>query len=270
MMIVTMMTALLLGILQGLTEFLPVSSSGHLVLAQRLLGWSTPGIAIDVLLHLATLLAVVAAFWPDVVRLVIGFLQLLHIPAGRRDPGAVRMFVWVLVGSIPAALLGIFLGDLFESLFSRPAAVGIFLLLTGLELWFAGRMRGWRKADRLSLTDALVMGLGQGVAIAPGLSRSGTTLSAGLLMGIDRETAFRYSFLLSIPAIGGAALLKVKDLVTLTQNVGTGVLAAAFVSAFVFGLAAIVILRRLVIAGKLRYFAYYCAFVGVMAIAFIR
>jgi undecaprenyl-diphosphatase len=89
-------------------------------------------------------------------------------------------------------------------------------------------------------------------------------------MGIDRETAFRYSFLLSIPAIGGAALLKVKDLVTLTQNVGTGVLAAAFVSAFVFGLAAIVILRRLVIAGKLRYFAYYCAFVGVMAIAFIR
>jgi undecaprenyl-diphosphatase len=103
MMIVTMMTALLLGILQGLTEFLPVSSSGHLVLAQRLLGWSTPGIAIDVLLHLATLLAVVAAFWPDVVRLVIGFLQLLHIPAGRRDPGAVRMFVWVLVGSIPPA-----------------------------------------------------------------------------------------------------------------------------------------------------------------------
>lgn len=250
--------AALLGLVQGLTEFLPVSSSGHLAIAQHFLpGFEQPGLLFDVLLHAGTTLAVVIYFRQDIWKLLSCFF--------RKDSYAVddRHTFWMLVlGSIPTAIIGLTGKDFFQSLFENLTVIGCMLLLTAMLLIVAEKVRkDGRGLAQLKTNDALLVGTIQGLAIIPGISRSGSTIACLLLRGIDGEAAARFSFLLALPAVGGAMLLSLKDL----QNVSNGDLPAYGIGAliaFVSGLFAIRWLMNVVRRKRLVGFAIYCLLVG--------
>lgn len=262
--------AIILGIIQGLTEFLPVSSSAHLVFMTDILGLPQ-NVAFDTLLHIGTLVAVVAYFWKDLIQIISSFISsLLDILRGKFKEGLeekpFKKLSWlIIVGTIPAGIMGILLEKQFEALFNSVLYVGFFLIITGLLLWGAERVKlGNKDVKDISFKNALVIGVAQGIAIAPGISRSGATISAGLFSGLNRELAAKFSFLLSIPAIVGAALVQVKDITTFDTS--TVVLIAGFVSAVIFGYLAIKLLLKIIKERTLMIFAYYCWIVGVAAI----
>ncbi len=262
--------AIILGIIQGLTEFLPVSSSAHLVFMTDILGLPQ-NVAFDTLLHIGTLVAVVAYFWKDLIQIISSFISsLLDILRGKFKEGLeekpFKKLSWlIIVGTIPAGIMGILLEKQFEALFNSVLYVGFFLIITGLLLWGAERVKlGNKDVKDISFKNALVIGVAQGIAIAPGISRSGATISAGLFSGLNRELAAKFSFLLSIPAILGAALVQVKDITTFDTS--TVVLIAGFVSAVIFGYLAIKLLLKIIKERTLMIFAYYCWIVGVAAI----
>ena len=254
--------AIVLGILQGATEFIPVSSSGHLVLVPWLLRWPEPGLVFDTMVHWGTLLAVLAYFWRDWWRLITAWLRGLF-RWDWSDPHA-RMLWLLVIGSVPAALLGLFLEDFFESLFSEPVWVSIFLLVTAALLIVSERLaRQGREARDLNWKDALIIGAAQGAAIAPGISRSGATISAGLWRGLTRADAARFSFMLSTPVILGAGLLQLLGLrEEPAAQANLSVLAAGFVAAALAGYICIWALLRYLQRGRLYPFAIYCALAG--------
>lgn len=241
------MKFVLLGLVQGLTEFLPVSSSGHLVIAQRLL--NVPhSIPFDVTVHLATLLAVILYFWRDIIKLF-------------RQPRFVGL---LLLSTAITGVIGVAFSDQFEALFSSTRAVGIFLILTGIVLFAAESFpKGKKEIGQLNLWDAVLIGLAQSAAIAPGLSRSGTTVSAGLMRGLNRELAARFSFLLSIPAILGAGLFEVKKIAAVPDLMP---LILGGIAAFISGYLAIGIFMRIITRFDLRFFSYYCLAVGLIVL----
>lgn len=257
--------AVLLGVLQGLTEFIPVSSSGHLVVVPALLGWPEPGLAFDTILHLGTLLAVLVYFRDDWLRLVRAGLGSL---GRRRIETPDEWQAWLVVlGCVPAALAGLLLEEWFAGVFGSPVAVGYFLLVTA-ALLVAGEAIGRRERDltKLRLPDALAIGLAQAVAILPGVSRAGATISAGLLLGLDRSAAARFSFLLAAPIILGAGLTQLPDALREHAS-GLGELALGFGAAAVTGYLCIGFLLRYLRRGSLYPFAVYCALIGVVTIA---
>ena len=266
--------ALILGIVQGLTEFLPVSSSAHLVFVPYIIG-TTSSLAYDTLLHIGTLIAVVAYFWNDIINMIKSFFSsLLDIPRGQFRKGLqedqFKKLAWfVIIGSIPAGLAGILFKDSFEGLFSNIIAVGFFLIITGFLLW-GSEMMSRKISDKTSLKEmsvkkSILVGIAQAFAIAPGISRSGATISAGLFLGIERELAARYSFLLSIPAILGAALVQAKD-ITSFMDIGSAAAIAGFIAAIISGYLAVRFMLKLVKEKNLLPFAYYCWIVGPLAI----
>jgi undecaprenyl-diphosphatase len=264
--------AIILGLVQGATEFVPVSSSGHLVVVPWLLGWAEPGLVFDTVVHWGTLVAVLAFFWRDWWRLIAAWVRgLVRWKWG--DPDARLM--WLLIaGSIPAAVIGYLLESFFESLFGKPAWVSVFLLVTA-GLLALGEWLGRRTRDigDLRLPDALLVGLGQAAAIAPGLSRSGTTIVAGLLRGMERPAAARFSFLLSTPVIFGAGLFKLLDLFGAPDPLAqVPILLVGFVTAAVSGYLCIWGLLRYLQRGKLYIFSAYCVWVGVscLIVALVR
>ncbi len=247
------LAAALLGLVQGLTEFLPVSSSGHLVLFQRWLPHPGDPIAFDLVLHLGTLVPVLGVFRQD-VRTVLTDATAGEGPFLQR-PG-VRLALLVVLGSVPTAVIGLAFEDLFEQLFANPISVGVAFGITGLVLLSTRWLRpGSRQLGELSWWRAALIGLVQGLAITPGISRSGSTIAAAMFLGIDRGLAARFSFLLSVPAISGAFLLKARDLDL--QSIALAPLAVGFVVAALSGWGALVLLLKLVNAGDFSRFAYY-------------
>ena len=211
--------AIVLGAVQGLTEFLPISSSAHLVLVPWLFGWSDPGLTFDVALHLGTLAAVLAYFWRDIVRIALALARGLAIRKPLAEPDA-RLGLLIAAGSIPGAVAG-YLGDKpIEAYFHRAeagrsalAVIAVVLILMGLLLGLAELVARHRRGlEELRLRDALVIGTAQMLALIPGVSRSGSTLTAGLFLELRRETAARFSFLLALPITFGAALKQALDL----------------------------------------------------------
>lgn len=268
---INIIQALILGMVQGLTEFLPISSSAHLVIVPELLGVES-SLAFDTLLHVGTLIAVISYFRSDVIAMIKAlFSSLADIPRGRfkeeiRNDQFKRLAWLILVGTIPAGLMGILLKDFFESLFSSVSAVGFFLLITGFILWGVERMpRGEKKTKEISFTNSLIVGIAQGCAIAPGISRSGATIATSLYLGFDREMAARFSFLLSIPAILGAALIQLKDL-TAGFDISTGAFVGGLISAMIFSYLAIKFLMGYIKKHSLVIFAYYCWTVGIITL----
>lgn len=258
--------AIILGIVQGATEFIPVSSSGHLVLVPWLLGWDSPGLVFDTVVHWGTLVAVLAYFWRDWWILITAWFRGL-VRWDWSDHNA-RLLWLILLGTIPAAVIGYLLEDFFESLFGAPVWVSIFLLVTAglltVSEWLGWRTR--RLAD-LHWPDALIVGLGQAAAIAPGISRSGATISVGLLRGFRREEAARFSFLLATPIILGAGLFKLMDLFSAPEPLAQiPMLVAGFVAAAVCGYLCIWFLLRYLQRGKLYPFAIYCACLGLFGL----
>jgi undecaprenyl-diphosphatase len=260
--------ALFLGALQGLTEFLPISSSGHLTLAQALIGLGEPDIFFDVVLHVGTLLAVLTYYRRDLLHIAADLVA-PRIPgtgffasdnwSGR--PGR-YLALMIVAGSIPTAVIGLAFKDFFESAFSSLFMVGAMLLVTALLL--VGTLYTRKHADKpLSLWKALVIGTTQALAILPGLSRSGTTIATAFYLKIKPAEAARYSFLLSVPAIGGALLLKLKDMSL--KHLDLGLLAIGFVTSAVVGYLALWLLIKLVTRGQLHWFALWCVFVAMLA-----
>ena len=274
--------AFLLGVIQGATEFIPVSSSGHLTLVPWFLGWQFDPVlknAFDVMTHWGTLVAVAAVFWQDLVGLVRGGLRTLdglrrsglegYRACLRRD--AAGRLAWLIVlGSIPAAVAGLLFEDFFEMLFGTPVLVSVLMLVTAAVLAASERFgRQGRLLDDLKWGDALRIGLGQSAAIAPGISRSGATIASGLASGIERATAARFSFLLSTPVILGAGVWQLKDLVGSSgwQVHLPAMLVGLSISAIV-GYASIRFLLAYLRRHRLYPFAVYCLLVGVTGLLF--
>ncbi len=262
----SLLEALILGIVQGATEFLPISSSGHLVLTEALLGISGGGLLIEVTLHLGTLLAVLIYFRRRIVWLLTG-----GVARGEEGERARRWLLWLALGTIPAVVVGLGLRGAIEQLFESTTAALVGLLVTG-GILFSSR---WSRARGRSAVSsaALFIGLGQALAIMPGISRSGTTIAAGMWLGVDRTEAAEFSFLLSIPAIAGAALLQTWDLISGSApdaSMLAGALLPGFAAAFISGYAAIAGLLGILKRRGLVPFAWYCWAVALAGLVFIR
>ncbi|OPX59138.1 MAG: undecaprenyl pyrophosphate phosphatase [Methanobacterium sp. PtaB.Bin024] len=267
--------AIIMGAVQGLTEFLPISSSAHLVIIPEIMGVKS-SLAFDTLLHVGTLLAVVGYFWKDIIAMIQAFVSsIIDIFHGNfkkniKEDSFKRLTWLVIIGTIPAGLMGVLFKSEFENLFSSVAAVGFFLLITGVILWGAewigkrNKDKEGKKIKEVTFTNSLVIGLFQGFAIAPGISRSGSTIAAGLFSGLERKLAARYSFLLSIPAILGAALIQAKDIASFDTNMGVAV--AGFLSAMVFSYLAVKFMMSYIQKHSLVIFAYYCWIVGAVTL----
>jgi undecaprenyl-diphosphatase len=252
--------AFVLGVVQGMAEFLPVSSSGHLVLVPAAFGWSEPSIGFDVMLHLATLVAVVGYFRRDLVLLIRAFFS------RRSDLAAERKLAWLIIAAtIPTGIIGLAFDDFFTSLFSNVTAVGVFLLLTAAILALSEMLS--RKAlhdpSGMKWSHAIAIGLAQGMAIAPGISRSGATMAAGLGVGLDREQAARFSFLLSVPII---LLVGAKTGLDVALHGGAlpspAVCIVGFLAAAISGYAVIAGLLSWLRRRSLLVFSVYCAVLG--------
>jgi undecaprenyl-diphosphatase len=269
---VNVIQAIVLGLVQGATEFIPVSSSAHLVLVPWLLGWAEPGLLFDVLLHLGTLLAVLAVFWRDLLNLVAPWWD--SVRRRKLDTPESRLAWWIILGTIPTVLMYVLWGDQFEALFHSPQRVSLVLLVTGLWLALAERLgRKEGQAEDMGWPQSLLIGVAQGCAMAPGISRSGATIGAGMLLGLKRDAAARFSFLLAIPVVLGAGLVKVIDLLG-TRSLDTPLsplLLGVFV-AFLSGYACIRFLLAYLKRRGLGIFAAYCWLVGLgtLTLYFLR
>ena len=265
----TKIQALILGLLQGITEFLPISSKGHLVIVQQLMGYKDNPLFFDVMLHLGTTLVVLVYFRRDILAL-IGSLM------GRDSegwPGTAaqgrRVVLWIIIGTIPAAAAGVLFKHILEPTYKSSLYAGFGLLVTATVLAIADRISvGEREAESLGPVGSLIVGVGQAFALLPGISRSGSTICASIFMKLNRRDAARYSFLLSVVAILGAAVMELKE----AHHTGMGhihmsVVLIGVVASFVSGLFALNLLVRVLTRGRLIWFAAYCAFAGIAAIA---
>ena len=249
--------AIVLAVIQGLTEFLPVSSSGHLVMAQHWFGqFSEKNLLYDVMLHMATVTAILLYFWQDLLTLVKGYLG-LPTEQGSMFQGCERQTIHnVLLASVPTAMIGLGIESIGFSTLARPSLVAVMFLVTGVILWLARGETSGRSAKEMKLWDAIIIGVIQGAAVFPGISRSGSTIAGGMFLGLDRELAARFSLLISIPAIVGATLLELIKVFGQThESIGIYILGMA-VAALV-GYWSIGVILRLVRHNHFYLFSYY-------------
>lgn len=267
-----LLSAIILGAVQGISEFLPISSSGHLIIVPAILGVQT-SIVFDTILHLGTLVAIFTFFWKDIINIIKGFiLSILDLTEskevfleGLRKVPEKRLSWLLIIATIPTGIIGIIFKDAVETIFRSTVYVGIFLIITGIILYLSERRAsGNITASNMSFKNAIVIGICQGLAVLPGISRSGSTIAAGLFEGLNREYAARYSFLLCIPAVLGAGLIQAKDIVTM--DVSAMVLVAGFFSSVIFGYLSIKLLLKMIEGWNLDIFAYYCWIVGILTV----
>lgn len=270
----SILNAIILGLIQGIAEFLPISSSGHLSILNNLFAMNTTEdghLFFDVLLHLGTLFSVCVVYWQDIVSMfyeVLGFLQIGPQANQRRAHyPAARLFLMIVLGTLPLFLI-LPVNDMLEGLYYKSVFIGVMLVLTGCILYIADKMQQGRKTEKnMSMLDALIIGLCQMVATIPGLSRSGTTITAGLATGLRRDFAVKFSFLLSLPAVLGANILTFSK--AIRDGINWSYLPAYLVGtvvAILSGIASISLLKRIASKGKFGGFAYYCWVVGVLSI----
>ncbi|MBR4784012.1 MULTISPECIES: undecaprenyl-diphosphate phosphatase [Fibrobacter] len=280
-----MLESIILGLLQGLAEFLPISSSGHLVLGKELLGVSEAGMFFDIMLHAGTLLSIFVVFRKKIVEIIVGCIH--------RDPVQLKEAGYIVLASIPTAIIGIGFKKPLESLFENPRAVCVALLVTATLLFVSqwgrtGSKHPEAEGVKMNWWRALVTGVVQGIACIPGISRSGSTISGMIFMGVNRKYAGEFSFLMSIPAVGGAALLDVikwvkcqgmtpekalldpeKAMKCIDAGSFSPELLAGMLVAFIAGIFALVWLMNFVQKGKFHYFSYYLWIVGILGLIFI-
>jgi undecaprenyl-diphosphatase len=254
--LVTLIEVFILAVVQGLTEWLPISSSGHLVITQKALGLNLP-LIYSVMLHFGTLIVVLTVFRRDIADIIKALVKCNF----EGEDGKLALFI--AVGSLPIAFTGFIFHDFFESLFSNLPAVGLALLITGFVLFVSEKRVGNRK---MGIRDSLLIGVAQAIAIIPGVSRSGVTISTGLLRKVDKAATFKYSFLLSAPAIAGATLIESKELVV--GNVNLIPLFLGTIVSMLVGYTSLKILQKMVMRKKIHLFAYYCWVIGVAIVFF--
>ena len=250
----TVFDALLLGIIQGLTEFLPISSSGHLVIGQELLGISVPGNAFEVIVHLGTLVSVLIVFWRDIYDI----LKSLNSKVTK------TYVLTIIIGTIPAAFIGIGLGDKIGAAYEDIRVVATALVFTGLFLLLTKFIE--TKTNQISVGKGFLIGLTQALAIIPGVSRSGITISTGMFLGVAPEESAKFSFLLAIPAIAGAGLITTIDLVG-SSDIGISIQIGlvGFLSSLIIGWISLKVLIGLIKTGKFYWFGIYCILIGLIS-----
>jgi len=248
----TLFDATILGIIQGITEFLPISSSGHLVLGQALLGVDSPGNVVEVVTHLGTLLSIIWVFWKDLSSILISF----------QNKDTQKYILFLIMGTLPAVIIGLAARDMITDLFDSISMVAGSLIFTGIILLLTQKLN--RKNKQLNLKKGLLIGLTQAFAMVPGISRSGMTISTGLALGLSGKDAAKFSFLLAIPVIAGAGLLTVLDTQPGSISIPMLQLLLAFFSAFIVGTISIKWLLGLLESGKFHRFGYYCIMVGLI------
>lgn len=262
----TFLQSLALGALQGITEFLPVSSSGHLLVARHFMGLDEIPLLFDVLMHVPTLLAVALVFRKRLGRLVLSFWGWLQ---GRRDPEVhehMRLLTAIVVATMVTGIIGILLSRVIGDDSLPPRVVGVLFVVTAAILIASRRFRGAKGYSEIGMREGLITGLGQGIGVLPGISRSGITIASSLAAGLARERAGEYAFLVSIPAIIGALALKLPESGSL--GVSVPVMAAGLCASFVFGVLALKLLLRLIRGGRLYLFAWYLVPLGIVVLIF--
>jgi undecaprenyl-diphosphatase len=257
-----------LGLLQGFTEPIPISSSGHLVLARDILGVEAEGLSFEILVNFGSLIAVLLIYREDIIRLVKNGVRYIF----SRDEDAKEDFHFILmlvIATIPTGIIGLLLEDKMGEL-SKPIVIGITLLVTGVALWVIRNLRGKKNDRHISVKDAFIVGLAQSVALIPGISRSGATIVASMLVGMKQETALRFSFLLYIPVSFGVGLLSVEDIAT-DPNIDTLWIPyiLAFISSIIASYFALKWFMNIMARGNLKYFAFYCFIVGALVLLFL-
>lgn len=259
---------LILGLLQGFTEPIPISSSGHLELVQHFLGVGIEGVSFALLVNSASLIAVLIIYREDIIRLLKNGLSYIKTKdtATKSD---FHFIIYLVVGTIPAGVLGILFEDFISEKLASIKTVGISLLITGAALWLIRNLRGRKNDTDLSLKDAVIVGLAQAVALIPGISRSGATIVAAMGLGMKQETALRYSFLLYIPVSAGGMILSLKETLT-DPNIATLALpyTVAFIASLVATYFALKWFMNIMAKGNLKYFSYYCFIVGTLVVIF--
>jgi len=260
---------IILAVIQGLTEFLPVSSSGHLVIFQHFFDLKESMVSFDISVHFGTLLAVIIVFRKEIQGIIISLFSSLKsfikgdhsLALINQDPETKLAFL-IIIGSIPTGIIGLALHDLVDKLFSSIILTGMMLIITGFFLWGTKNIKENNKnIENFSIKGALLIGLIQGIAILPGISRSGSTIAMGIFLGLNRKTAAKYSFLLSVPAVAGAEILNIKSLYTAPPFPLTITLSGIAIS-FIVGVCALKLLLYFVKQGHLHYFSPYCWFAG--------
>lgn len=247
--------AIILGIVQGITEWLPVSSSGHLVLFQQLFGLGE-SVAFDALVHIATVIVIFMVFWKDILAMLRSLL------AWKWDDNT-KLLAFIIIATIPTAIIGLLFEDWLTGLFTNMLLLGVFFIVNGMIL-FLTRYAKAKKGKELNWWESLLMGIAQGISIIPSISRSGITVSTGLFLGIKKENLIKFSFLMSVPAIIGALVLKADELVF--ESLGAMIF--GFVAALIVGYFSLKLVIRTIEKGKWHYFAYYCVALGIVILVF--
>ena len=258
---------ILLAVIQGFTEFLPVSSSGHLVLASEIFGIHYPGITMEVFLHFGTFLSVLVIFRKEIQKILFAFFKnfwkFTSYRQNMKSDEYFAMSIYMLIAIIPAGIVGLFFQDFIESLFKNVSAVGIALIITGTVLF----LTQWaeNKNRKITLLPSIIIGLVQALAIIPGISRSGSTISAGLFFGIDKEKVAKFSFILALPLVFGATLLETKNLIGVSAIDWRPILLGTII-AFITGYYAIKWILYSLLKGKFYIFSYYCIILGFLVL----
>ena len=244
---------IILGIIQGITEFLPISSSGHLVIAQDLLEIKSPGNTLEVLFHFGTLLSVIFIFYRDISRIIISI----------NDKSTQLFLTYIIISTLPTVFAGLFFKDYINEIFDNVYMVGFALCITGILLVFSKNFKN--RQNFFSLSSSILIGITQAIAIIPGISRSGTTITVGMFLGIPPSDAARFSFILSIPVILGASILGFLEIES-GKLFNSSMIAVAIITSFVTGVLALKLLLRILEAGKFHVFGIYCIFIGTIII----
>ncbi len=268
----TLNESLFLGVVQGFTEFLPISSSGHLVVAQALLGINKTGISFEIFVHFGTLMSIIVMFRNEIGDMISSFLKVMRNPKNMaaiyRADRQFHFLMMIFLATLPAGIIGILFKDSFEMLFGEPGYVGYAFIFTGIIL-FSTKFAPNRSAQ-IGISNAFTIGIAQAFAIIPGISRAGSTIGIGMLRGVSGEEAARFSFLLAIPAIAGATLLQVVDIMEYgMQDLNLFIAVAGVLSSFLTGILAIWLLMGILKRGKLHYFSWYCVTLGIVTIIYV-
>ncbi|TXC90770.1 undecaprenyl-diphosphate phosphatase [Metabacillus litoralis] len=260
---------LLLGLFQGFTEPIPISSSGHLVFAQHFLGLKIEGLSFELLVNAASLIAVLIIYREDLIRLIVNGMKYITT----KDESAksdFRFIVYLIVATIPAGVIGLLFNDAISEHLKYIQVTAITLIITGIALWTIRNLRGRKNDGDLSMKDAIIVGLAQAVALIPGISRSGATIVAAMALGMKQETALKFSFLMFIPVSFGGMILSVTDLID-DPNLDTFLIPyiVAFIAALITSYFSLKWFMNIMAKGNLKYFSYYCFIVGIAVLVFV-
>src|SRR5690606_14314367 len=267
--IVTLLKYLILGLVQGVTEPIPISSSGHLIIVREIFGIEAKGLSFEIFVNFASLLAVLVIYRNDIIRLIINGFRYLT----KREESAKSDFqfiIYLVIATIPVGVIGVLFGDVIGEWLSGTKVVGVTLLITAAALWTIRNLRGRKNDGDLTTKDAIIVGLAQAVAVTPGISRSGASIVASMLVGMKQETALRFSFLLYIPVSLGTGILEIPEIIS-DPNFDELMMPyiIAFIATFIATYFALKWFMDIMRKGNLKYFSYYCVIVGILVILFL-